>query len=184
MTSRKNYINMIIILQFAIESLLIFLIDYTISGRTGQSPEEEQQEDIADFAGLSFRGGEIGEVDLAVDDLRPAIEVDNTKTSKEVDSGYFQQYSESWGWRLMDYPLYGNKMLTRSIKIGRIIGPHLPLTVWKDLKLREGKNCSADMPPPSLRLRMGGGLSEMSRHMEGYARQKFSKYFNLLSFME
>jgi SAM-dependent methyltransferase len=84
----------------------------------------------------------------------------------------------------MDYPLYGNNMLTRLIKIGRIIGPHLPVTVWriymllfynpllkvyakyadwKELKLRESKNSSADMPPPSLRLRIGGGLSEMSR---------------------
>src|SRR5215208_3620943 len=83
----------------------------------------------------------------------------------------------------MDYPLYGNKMLTRLIKIGRIIGPRLPLTVWKiymllfynpllkvyakhadwkELKLREGTNSSPDMPPPSLRLRIGGGLSEMS----------------------
>jgi hypothetical protein len=34
---------------------------------------------------------------------------------------------------------------------------------WKELKLREGKKSSADMPPPSLRLRIGGGLSEMSR---------------------
>ena len=49
MSSRKNYINMFIILQFAIESLLLCLIDYTASGRTGESPEEEQQDDIEDF---------------------------------------------------------------------------------------------------------------------------------------
>jgi hypothetical protein len=85
-TSGKNYINMIIILQFVIESLLLFLIDCTISGKTGESPEEEQQEDIVDFAGLPDRGREIGEVNLSVDDLRPAIEVDNTKTSEEVNS--------------------------------------------------------------------------------------------------
>ena len=71
---------------FAIESLLLFLIDYTVSGQTGESPEEEQQENIANFAGLSDRGREIGEDDLSVDDLRPAMEVDNTKTSEEVNS--------------------------------------------------------------------------------------------------
>jgi hypothetical protein len=84
MTSRKNYINMIIILQFAMESFLLFLINYTVFGQTGESPEEKQQEDIAYFAGLSDRGREIGEVDLSVDDLRPAIEVHNTKTLEEV----------------------------------------------------------------------------------------------------
>jgi 2-polyprenyl-3-methyl-5-hydroxy-6-metoxy-1,4-benzoquinol methylase len=34
---------------------------------------------------------------------------------------------------------------------------------WKERKAREGQNSSAVVPPPSLRLKVGGGLSEISR---------------------
>jgi SAM-dependent methyltransferase len=110
-------------------------------------------------------------------------------------------------------------MLTRLIKIGKIIGPHLPVTVWKiymllfynpllkayakyadwkELKLRKGKNSSADMPPPSLRLRIGGGLSERSRQtfvrmgkgiandieniLQSQLKRKLSSFHNILDF--
>jgi SAM-dependent methyltransferase len=74
-------------------------------------------------------------------------------------------------------------VLARLIKIERSIGPHMPLTVWKissllfynpllkvsakyadwkERKVREGKNSLAGVPPPSLRLKVGGGLSDMS----------------------
>jgi SAM-dependent methyltransferase len=74
-------------------------------------------------------------------------------------------------------------VLTWLIKIEKSVGPHLPLTVWKisnllfynpllkvsakygdwkESKVRDGKNSLAGVPPPSLRLKVGGGLSEMS----------------------
>lgn len=74
-------------------------------------------------------------------------------------------------------------MLTKLLRIERTVGPHLPLTVWKiytllfynpllklyakyadwkERKVRENKNSLATVPPPSLRLKVGGGLSDVS----------------------
>lgn len=71
----------------------------------------------------------------------------------------------------------------RLIKIERIVGPHLPFAVWKtsillfynpllkisakyadwkELRGNKGRSSPVLVPPPSLRLRVGGGRSERS----------------------
>jgi hypothetical protein len=79
---------MIIILQFAVcyritptfsNRLYCIWTDRGITrGRTARKYSE--------FCRSIGSGREIGEDDLSVDDLRPAMEVDNTKTSEEVNS--------------------------------------------------------------------------------------------------
>jgi SAM-dependent methyltransferase len=89
----------------------------------------------------------------------------------------------NWWYIIKLFYIYYNEVLTRLIEIERRVVPHLPLAAWKifnllfynpllkvsaeyadrkEYKVREGKNSLAGVPPPSLRLRVGSGLSEMS----------------------
>jgi hypothetical protein len=58
MTSQTNYIKRTIVVQFAIGLLLLFfLINYNVFAQTGELSEEEQPEDITDFADLTTSTG-------------------------------------------------------------------------------------------------------------------------------
>ena len=58
MTSQTNYIKRTIVVQFAIGLLLLFFpINYNVFAQTGEPSEEEQPEDITDFADLTTSTG-------------------------------------------------------------------------------------------------------------------------------
>jgi hypothetical protein len=58
MTSQTNYIKRTIVIQFAIGLLLLFfLINYNVFAQTRELSEEEQPEDITDFADLTTSTG-------------------------------------------------------------------------------------------------------------------------------
>jgi hypothetical protein len=58
MTSQINYIKRTIVVQFAIGLLLLFFpINYSVFAQTRELSDEEQPEDITDFAGLTTSTG-------------------------------------------------------------------------------------------------------------------------------
>jgi hypothetical protein len=58
MTSQTNYIKRTIVVQFAIGLLLLFFpINYSVFAQAGELSEEEQPEDITDFADLTTSAG-------------------------------------------------------------------------------------------------------------------------------
>ena len=58
MTSQTNYIKRTTVVQFAIGLLLLFFpINYNVFAQTGELSEEEQPEDITDFADLTTSAG-------------------------------------------------------------------------------------------------------------------------------
>jgi hypothetical protein len=58
MTSQTNYIKRTIVVQFAIGLLLLFFpINYNVFAQTRELSEEEQPEDITDFADLTTAAG-------------------------------------------------------------------------------------------------------------------------------
>ena len=58
MTSQTKYIKRTIVVQFAIGLFLLFFpINYSVSAQTRELSEEEQTEDITDFAGLTTSAG-------------------------------------------------------------------------------------------------------------------------------
>jgi hypothetical protein len=98
MTSQTNYIKRTIVVQFAIGLLLLyFSINYSVFAQTRELSEEEQPEDITDFAGLTASTGPapingtasdqasssgIDEVDLTTADFSPIRE--STTTAREA----------------------------------------------------------------------------------------------------
>jgi hypothetical protein len=98
MTSQTNHIKRTIVVQFAIVLLLLFFpINYSVFAQTRELSEEEQPEDITDFANLTASIGPapiigaaadqasnsgIGEVDLTTADFSPIGE--STATAREA----------------------------------------------------------------------------------------------------
>jgi hypothetical protein len=98
MTSQTDYIKRTIVVQFAIGLLLLYFpINYSVFAQTRELSEEEQPEDITDFAGLTTSTGPapingatsdpasssgIDEVDLTTADFNPIRE--STTTAREA----------------------------------------------------------------------------------------------------